>query len=143
MTCHCLFVFPYDVSLFVCLFFPMTCHCLFVLPEKVKEQNLHVYIYTCMTCHHCLFVCFSRKSTRLQNEVATIYYIIHTYIHVVLSPKGGSRLHTCTCMYTQTYRNAYSGLFLRGVYFTNVEIAAICGIDFSEINREPHPCTCT
>ena len=36
-------------------------------------------------------------------------------------------------------RIPYSGLFLRGVYFANFEIAAICGINFREINRKPHP----
>ena len=35
----------------------------------------------------------------------------------------------------------YSGLFSRGVYFANFEIAVIRGINFREINRKPHPHT--
>ena len=35
----------------------------------------------------------------------------------------------------------YGGLFLRGVYFANFEIDAICGINFREVNRKPHPRT--
>ena len=40
------------------------------------------------------------------------------------------------CMYVQ-----YSGLFSRGVYLANFEIAVICRINFLEINRKPHPRT--
>ena len=50
MTCHCLFVFSYDVSLF-CLFFPMTCHCLFF---PMTCHCLFVFSYDVS-----LFVCFS------------------------------------------------------------------------------------
>ena len=39
------------------------------------------------------------------------------------------------------YNTVYSGLFSRGVYFVNFEIAAIFGINFREINRKPHPRT--
>ena len=51
--------------------------------------------------------------------------------------------HVLNLLYSNSFLGAvdlpYSGLFLRGVYFANFEIAVIH--NFCEINRKPHPRT--